>query len=214
MQEQKFSLNLKECLTEDQRRRLVSKTYKVGETLYREGESPRGMYFLKNGILALTYISENGTESLLRVFTNCCILGHRSFLCHDNYHASATVLKESEILFIDESLSNEILEENHKLVLSMSRNLAIDLKNAENRLRDMMGKRASQRVIETLIFLKHQTPDFSWTRREIGEFCGVKTETVSRALSDLESKGFIHRQGRSIEIIDEEKLITYLERAI
>lgn len=213
MQEQKSSLNLRECLTEDQRKRLISKTYKVGETVYREGEYPKGMYFLKSGILALTYISENGTESLLRVFTNCCIFGHRSYLSKGTYHATATVLKESEILFMDESLSNEILEENHKLVLNLARNLAIDLKNAENRLRDMVGKRASQRVIESLLFLKHQTPDFAWTRREIGEFCGVKTETVSRALSDLEGKGFIHREGRSIEIIDEEKLIEYLENA-
>ncbi len=214
MQDLKTSLNLKELLTEEQRKRLVSKTYKVGETVYREGEFPRGMYFLKSGILALTYISENGTESLLRIFTNCCIFGHRSFLAHGEYHASATVLKEAEILFIDESLSQEILAKNHEFVLRLAKNLAIDLKNAENRLRDMVGKRASQRVVETLIYLKHQTPDFPWTRREIGEFCGVKTETVSRALGDLENKGLIAREGRSIEIIDEAKLIEHLENPV
>ncbi len=211
MQEEKPSLNLKELLSEEQRKRLVSKNYKVGEVVYREGESPRGMYFIKSGILALTYISENGTESLLRIFTNCCIFGHRTYLSQGAYHATATVLKEAEILFIDDSLSQEILKTNNEFLLRMAKNLAIDLKNAENRLRDMVGKRASQRVVETLIFLKHQTPDFPWTRREIGEFCGVKTETVSRALSDLESKGLIAREGRSISIVDEAKLIEHLE---
>ncbi len=214
MQELKSSLNLRELLTDDQRKRLVSKTYRVGEKVYSEGESPRGMYFLKSGILALTYISVNGTESLLRIFTNCSIFGHRSYLSQGNYHATATVLKEAEILFIDEALCQEILTTNNEFLLRMAKNLSIDLKNAENRLRDMVGKRASQRVIETLIYLKHQTPDFPWTRREIGEFCGVKTETVSRALSDLESKGLIAREGRSIEIVDEEKLIEYLEHTI
>ena len=214
MQEQKPSLNLKELLTQEQRDRIVAKNYKVGEVVYREGESPRGMYFLKSGILALTYISENGTESLLRIFTNCCLFGHRTFLAHGQYHATATVLKDAEVLFMDESLANEILKTNNDFVVRMAQNLAIDLKNAENRLRDMVGKRASQRVIETLIFLKHQTPDFSWTRREIGEFCGVKTETVSRALSELESNGLIERVGRTISILDEEKLINHLESQV
>jgi len=207
-----MGMNLKEYLTEEQRKRIFAKTYKVGDVIYREGDSPRGVYFLKSGILALTYISENGTESLLRIFTNCCFFGHRTFLTQGTYHATATVLKEAEILFLDEALAQEVIIENHSLLLKIARNLAIDLKNAENRLRDMVGKKASQRVIETLIYLKHQTPDFPWTRREIGEFCGVKTETVSRALSELESKNLITREGRSISIIDEQKLIEYLEQ--
>lgn len=210
MYEYSESINLRELVTEEQRKRFVIKTYKVGEVIYREGERPKGLYFLKSGILALTHISENGAESLLRVFTNCTFFGHRSLLAQQDYHATATALKDAEVVFIEEHLANEILSTNHELLLKLTRSLARDLKHVENRLRDMVGKRANQRVIETLIFLKHQTPDFPWTRREIGEFCGVKTETVSRALSELESLGFIAREGRNIAITDEEKLIDHL----
>lgn len=212
MQELRKDFNLKEILNEDQRSRIVSRKYSSGETVFREGEQARGMYFLKSGILALTHTSSNGTESLLRIYTNCCFFGHRTFITQDNYHGSATIIKEAEVKYMNESLAHEILNQHHDLLMHMTRNLAIDLKNAENRLRDMVGKRAAQRVIETLIYLKHQTPDFSWGRREIGEFCGVKTETVSRSLSELEEKGFIEREARRVTIVDEEKLIAYLQQ--
>ncbi|MBC97720.1 MAG: hypothetical protein CME63_08220 [Halobacteriovoraceae bacterium] len=203
-------LNLKELLTDQQRARLISKTYRPGETIYSEGEDPKGIFFLKSGILALTYNSENGAESLLRVFTNCVFFGHRSYLAADQYHATLTVLKEAEIRFLDQELTEEVFAQNPKVLLHVAQTMAVDLRNAENRLRDMVGKKASQRVIEALLYLKHKNEDFPWTRREIGEFCGVKTETVSRALGELESLNLIRREGRSIAIVDELKLVDYL----
>ena len=66
-----------------------------------------------------------------------------------------------------------------------------------------MSKRVSGRIIESLIFLKNRYPAHHWTRREIGEYCGAKTETVSRVLGDLERSKVIEKVGRDILILDE-----------
>ena len=40
------------------------------------------------------------------------------------------------------------------------------------------------------------------TRQEIGSYLGLKLETVSRALSDLQQQGIIQLQGRSVALLD------------
>lgn len=199
-------------LSEEQRKSVVHREVKKGDVLYREGEQARGIYYVCKGLFGLTRISENGTESLLRVFPSCSYLGHRSFLAEEPYHASAQALKNSEVFFIPHDIAAKLLLSCPELLMVLSRLMAKDLKIAETRLNDMVGKRAFCRVTEALIFLKHKNEDFAWTRREIGEFSGVKTETVSRILSELEDLGHIKKEGRQINILNEDALLEAIQQ--
>ncbi len=196
-----------DILTSGQKESLKLKHLKKGDILYREGDQPHGLYFLQKGLLGLTMLSESGAESLVRIFPEQSFCGHRSLIAQEEYHASAVALKACEILFIEAQAANKLLLENNELLMFFSRCLARDLKIAESRFNDMIGKRAYQRVVDSIVFLKHKNSQFPWTRREIGEFCGVKMETVSRILSELEENGLIKKEGRSIKIIDEAKLL-------
>jgi CRP-like cAMP-binding protein len=198
-------------LSEEEKKTVLRREVKKGDVLYREGESPRGLYYVCSGLFGLTLLSENGAESLVRVFPSCSYLGHRSLLADENYHATAQALKTSEVIFFPKEIALKLFKQNPNVLLAIARLMAIDLKNAENRLNDMVGKRAFARVAEALIFLKHKNEEFPWTRREIGEFCGVKTETVSRVLSELEDQGHIKKEGRLIKIINEAALLEELE---
>lgn len=197
-------------LSEDEKKLVVRREVRKGDVLYREGEQPRGLYYVCKGLFGLTLLSESGAESLVRIFPACSYLGHRSFLAEENYHATAQALKKSEIIFFPKDIAHKILLEQPNVLLGIARLLAFDLKVAETRLNDMVGKRAFARVAEALIFLKHKNEEFPWTRREIGEFCGVKTETVSRVLSELEDQGHINKEGRLIKIVNEEALLEAL----
>lgn len=197
-------------LSEEQRKKTLRKTIKKGKLLYRAGEVPKGFFYVEKGLFGLTIISENGVESLVRIFTPKSYLGHRSFLAEDIYHASALALKDSEVLFFPNEWIDSLFSQHPQILLAMSKRLAKDLKEAEMRLNDMVGKRAFNRVAEALLFLKNQNEEFPWTRKDIGEFCGVKTETVSRVLRDLEENNLIKKEGRLIEIINEDALINFL----
>ena len=202
-----------ELLGEEQKSKLIKRQLKKGDALYNEGETPQGLYFVSSGLLGLTRLSENGAESLLRVFPAKSYLGHRSYLASEPYHATAQALMASEVLFVPKEIARDLLINQPELLLSISIQLATDLKVAETRLNDMVGKRAFCRVTEALVFLKHKNEDFPWTRREIGEFSGVKTETVSRVLSELEELGHIKKEGRQILIKDEEALLQALRES-
>src|SRR5690606_14605911 len=105
----------------------------------------------------------------------------------------------------------ECLSNNPDLFFHLLKNLAYDLRLAEERLNDFSGKKVSSRIIEGLIFLKLRYPGHVWTRREIGEFCVAKTETVTRVLTKLEGLRLIRKEGREIIIPDQEALLAYSE---
>lgn len=181
--------------------------FSQGTTIYSNGDCPNGFFYLRKGLVGLVYISPQGAESLLRIFAPFTFFGHRTFLAEEPYHGTAIALKDSEACFISEEKAQKMIHDFPDLRDHFLKVLSKDLRKAENRLRDMTSKKVASRIIESLIFLKNRYPSYKWTRREIGEFCGAKTETVSRVLGQLEKSQLIEKDGRDILILDEKKLI-------
>lgn len=187
------------------------KKFKRGDILYNKGDSSRQLTYTLSGIVGLVNLSSNGHESLLRVFGEKFFVGYRSFLVDEDYHATAVALSDGELLIFPYQTAEEVLSDVPELFLHISRMLARDLRIAEERFNDITGKRVISRIIETLIFLKQRHPSYQWTRREIGEFCGAKTETVTRALTRLEKEGLIRKEGREILLGDIQALLNFAE---
>lgn len=189
----------------------VVKKFKKGDMLFNKGDQSKNLVYINRGIVGLVNLAPNGHESLLRVFGEKTFLGYRSFLVGESWHASAMALSEGELLVFPYSSAEEVQSNLPELFLHLTRTLARDLRIAEERFNDITGKRVVSRIIETLIFLKQRHPSYQWTRREIGEFCGAKTETVTRALTKLEKAGLIIKEGREIHLPNVQELLEYSE---
>ncbi|MCO4753378.1 MAG: Crp/Fnr family transcriptional regulator [Bacteriovoracaceae bacterium] len=188
------------------------KTFEKGKILYRKGEQDKGLNFIKKGIVGLMGFSVSGDDTLLRVIGERNLLGYRSLLSSESYHASALALTDVELIYFKFDSVQQLQHEVPELHNLLTQTLAVDLRRAEQRLKDITGKRVISRVIETLIYLKQIHPDHPWTRREIGEFCGARTETVTRTLSKLERDGYIQKSGREIKLNDIGKLLEFSEQ--
>lgn len=187
------------------------RVFSKGDVLYNKGDKPSGVYYIKEGIIGLINLAPNGTESLLRVFGEKFFIGYRSFLVNEEYHATSISLSNVKLVYLPFENAQAILDRCPKMLLHLSQMLSRDLRIAEERFNDLTGKRAINRIIESLVFLKQRQPEYQWTRREIGEFCGAKTETVTRVLTQLEKEGFIEKDGREIFIKDNNALLEYSE---
>lgn len=185
------------------------KKFHKGDTIYNRGEDSGGIYYIDHGLVRLINLSPNGNESLLRIFGEKFFFGYRSLISNEPYHATAIALTEVTLTYLPFKDVQHILDKFPQLLVDLSKVLCVDLRVAEDRLNDITGKKVIHRIIEALLFLKHRYPEYQWTRREIGEFCGAKTETVTRALSDLEKNNLIKKIGREIQILDNEKLLEF-----
>lgn len=183
-----------------------------GHYLYNKDDKAQGIFYIEKGLIALVNLAANGSESLLRVFGDRLFIGYRSFIAGESYHASALALTNLEVVHLPFTDCEQLLALNSQLYIYITKKLARDLRVSEERFNDLTGKRVINRVIESLIFLKIRQPDYPWTRKEIGEFCGAKTETVTRVLSMLEKNDLIIKDGRHIKIKDDNLLLKYSEQ--
>ena len=186
-------------------------TFKRNHIIYHEGDFPRNLYFIVSGLVGLFHISEEGKETFFRVFGKDDIFGHRSFFAEEPYHASSVALSPVTLAVIAAEECNRICGDHPQLIKNIASIMAKDLGQAELRMAGLLDKTAHKRISESLVYLKLKHPDYTWTRKEIGEYSGSTFETVARVMTILEKRNLIEKQGRDFKIIDPDKLLSLKE---
>lgn len=189
--------------------------YKKGETIFKEGTRPYGVYCLNHGKIKLVKIGDDGKEHILRLVRPGDPLGYRSLLAGEKYNASAVAIEESGVCFIPKELFIGILNNDSELTFEMMKMLSVDLKKAEIQLTHLAQKPVRERVAEALLLIKEtyglqedgQTIDASFSREDIANIVGTATETTIRLLSEFNKDGIIQLKGKKILILNTEKLI-------
>ena len=199
-------------LDEDCRKKVHHSKIHKNDIIYQQNESPTSFFEVQSGYIGLISITEDGKETLHRVFKKGHFFGHRTILSDEKYHATTIALTDAELNIISKEDFISQINTNHQLLLHVTQVLAKELRRSENKYSDLVNKKVEARIVQTLAFLKTRYPAYKWTRREIGEYCGAKTETVSRILSKLESADLITKKGRDIVIKDLLHLYHYADR--
>lgn len=182
--------------------------FKRGEHIYSQGENPKGIYFIKSGLVGLTMLSaKSGKEHLLRFFRQGQFFGHRSLFSHEGYHGNAVALELTVIKFVPKEAVIAEIDKNKSLLQAVVEVLAKELGRSETQRVMILENEIMVRVAQSLVYLKDLHPEHNWTRQEIANFCASTVSTVIKALTELEEKKFIKQEGRTIEILDREGLV-------
>ncbi|MCK5337486.1 MAG: Crp/Fnr family transcriptional regulator, partial [Bacteroidales bacterium] len=128
-----------------------------------------------------------------------------------NYNYSVTALEDSVTCHLDLDHIKNMISTNGEFALSVMKKISkvsdtIILESLTIRKKNIHG-----RVAYILLFFADQIYEDKYfelplNRREIAEFIGKTTENVIRTLSEFRRDGLIKIFGKSIEIIDKEKL--------
>lgn len=182
--------------------------FKRGEIIYRMNEEPKNIYFVEKGLVGLVVWGESGKDHLLRLFKAGQIFGHRSLFAGEKYHASATVLDEAELRVLSKDQLRERMKGNCDLAEKLLQTLAQELRKAEAKQVVLGEKDVAARIAEALVYFKELHPTHVWTRQEIADFCGTTTPTVIRTLAGFVEEGWIVQEGREIQIMNREALLS------
>ncbi len=188
----------------------IPQSLKRGDYVYREGDAPKGLYFIRSGLVGLIKYTPNGAESLIRLFKKDQFFGHRTLFADETYHGTAQCLEPTEILFCNKELVFKVFENEPKAYYFLARALAKELRRAEERSVIVSEGDILERVASALLLFKKMKPDHLWTRTEIASYCASRTPTVIKALGHLEELGAIQQEKRNIEILDENQLVAVL----
>jgi CRP-like cAMP-binding protein len=180
--------------------------YKKGQTIFYSGNFPAGLYCVSSGVVRLENSGSSGNNHILRVVQGGGILGYRSLFADEAYEASAVVHEDATICLIPKTAITEILKSYPEVGLKLLSQVSKELRAAEARMCGLTDKNASERIAESLLFLKDNFKEQTWTRKEISEWAGTTPETVMRTLSDFADQKIIELKGRKINVLNKSAL--------
>lgn len=181
---------------------------KRGESIYRQGDTPKGIYFINKGLVGLVLIgSGSGKEHLLRFFKQGQFFGHRALFSNEGYHGQTVALEPTTLKLVPKNVVLSVLEKNPTLYKDVVVVLANELRRCELQHVMILENQILGRIAQALVYLKDLHPDHNWTRQEIANFCASTVSTVIKTLAQLEESGYISQEGRAIAILDRNGLI-------
>ncbi|MBF6610214.1 MAG: Crp/Fnr family transcriptional regulator [Chryseobacterium sp.] len=208
----------KERLSEEDFQRYKNAVEKVsfrkGEMMFDEQETPRMVFYIENGTAKLSKLGAYGKEQILRFIKDGDMIGYRSLLCGENFQAKAEAMTDIEALMIPSDLFMHLLEIDGKLSFVMLQKVAFELGESSNTITFLAQKTVRERLAEILLLLEQKLGtdpegfiNISLTREEIANIIGTATESAIRLISEFKQDSLIETEGRNIKILNHEKLI-------
>lgn len=202
---------------EDLSRHKVTNTYKKGQTIFFQGNPSFGLYCVNKGKIKLLQAGLDGRNSIIRIVSEGDILGHRSLFSHQDYHATAVALEDTDVCFIDKKYIFDVITRNPDVTLKIIEKLSFEMGAAEKRSSSMFQKSVRERLAEIFLWLRESYGvsdgdgrtrlNITLTREEIAGMIGTTNETVIRFISEFREQGVIDQEGKTIIILDQDKLM-------
>ncbi|HEY0031031.1 MAG TPA: response regulator [Bacteroidia bacterium] len=187
--------------------------YKKKDEIYKEGNYPKGIYFVSKGKVKTYQSNELGKDLITGLHNEGDFFGYLSLLQEEKYSSSATALEESEIYMIPKEDFFSLIYKNAEVSRKFIEILTNNLRENEQQLIKLAYNSVRKRVAEALVKLsdkykKEGDPQFSMnvSREDLANLVGTATETVIRTLSEFKDDKYIEVAGGKITILNYDKL--------
>ena len=188
--------------------------YKKKEDIYKEGNYPKGIYFVSKGKVKTFQTNESGKELITELHKAGDFFGYLSLLQDEQYTSSATALEDSEIYMIPKVDFFSLIYKNAEVSRRFIEILSNNLRENEKQLVKLAYNSVRKRVAEALVKLSdkykkdgEQKFSMNVSREDLANMVGTATETVIRTLSDFKEEKFIEVSGGTITIVNYDKLV-------
>ena len=192
-----------------------------GESLVRAGDKFHSLYVVRSGCFKTIYTDFSGSEQVLGFPMSGDLMGADG-IDSGHYSSTAISLDTSEVVIVPLASLAQLVYECPRLEALLYRVLSRELVRAQNMAWTLGTLGAEGRVAAFLLTLSARLGALGYsrcsfnlrmTRQEIGSYLGLKLETVSRALSALNTSGIIQVHQRSIDIVDADALRAVIDPA-
>lgn len=187
--------------------------YKKKSEIFKEGNYPKGIYFISKGKVKTYQTNELGKELITGLHKEGDFFGYLSLLQDEQYNNSATALEDSEICMIPKEDFFSLIYKNSEISKKFIEILTDNLRENEEQLIKLAYNSVRKRVAEALVKLSDkykksgdQVFSMNVSREDLANLVGTATETVIRTLSDFKDENYIEVAGSKITVLNYEKL--------
>lgn len=172
-----------------------------GNILFYEGDTPKYLYFLIEGLIKLYRYTPNNQISIINYFHTPTLIGESAMLQKTPYQTNAECETNTTLLSISFEKFEKFFLQNPQIALAIIMQLVTKVKKLMNASMQLSStQRVAQLICENAeLFGKLK-------KYKIAEILNMTPETLSRTLKQFEKEGLITYTTKSLEILDEEKL--------
>jgi CRP/FNR family transcriptional regulator, cyclic AMP receptor protein len=186
-------------------------SYKKKENIYREGDMPRGMYYINKGKIKLFKIHDAGKELIINLLGDGDFFGYTALLSGKDYPETAQALEDSDVTFIASEDFFKLIYNNREVAKKFLHILTRNVSEQQDKLLELAYSSVRKRVAEALIQLqeKHQGPtpfSISFSREDLANIVGTSTESLIRTISDFKEEKLVEVNDGKIFLLNDKKL--------
>ncbi len=190
--------------------------YKKGQTIFREGGIPTGIYYILKGKVKKYKVDNFEKEQIIYVANAGELIGYHAVLSSERYPDSATALEECMVLFIPKEDFLRVQEHSALLSTRLLKMLSHEFTVLANSITIFAQRPARERLAITLIVLREKfkkgNPEgqpivINMSREDIANMTGTTRENVVRLLREFKDDKLVETQGRKIWITDIKKMV-------
>ena len=170
------------------------------EVIYLPYEKSNTIYFLKEGKVKISSVSEDGREMIHAILGQGEIFGELAITDQSERKQIAEATEDALVCSIDVNEFSEFMRSNSRLNLSITKAIGFRLRKIQARLESLWFKSAPERIRSFIKDLADEhgrdvgdekSVNLNLTHQEIASLTATTRQTVTSTLNDLEKKGII-----------------------
>jgi len=185
--------------------------FRKGEVINHEGEKISTFKYLKSGLVKLYRRTSNGDEQVITITRPFEFVSNMSIFSEERYQYSVSALEDSVVCMVKLDFIKELFFKNGAFAMGLLTKISMINDKIISQTLDIRQKNLIGRVAFVLLYFtkdiyKSRVFDLPVSRKEIADYIGMSTANVIRTMSDFKKEGIIRVFGKTIEVVDIEKL--------
>lgn len=211
-------------LPEDELTQIIEAAYlrrlEDGAFFFFEANPAEAVYVLLEGKVKLTQVTNEGQQVILGYLSPGRQYGIIAMLPGQPYPVSAQAVGDSQALTWDQATLTRLAERFPRIALNALKIMAEQIREFQNRVRELSTQRVERRIARTVLRLARQSGrktdegvlvDLPLSRQDIAEMTGTTLYTVSRVLSNWEERGLVKSERQQVIITYPHGLVSLAE---
>ncbi len=191
-----------------------------GAFFFMEADPAESVYVLLAGKVKLTQVTRDGQQVILGYLSPGRQYGIIAMVPGQPYPVSAQAIGACRALVWHQDTLTHLAERFPRLAFNAMRIMAGQIREFQNRVRELSTQRVERRIARTILRLARQSGckteqgvlvDLPLSRQDIAEMTGTTLYTVSRVLSDWESRSLVQSKRQQVIITHPHGLVSLAE---
>lgn len=189
-----------------------TRSYGKKDILYHKEDDSHFLYYLKTGRVKRVRGDSFGKELVTSVIEPGEFFGHLEILSESPHQDTAVAMEDSVVELIPADSLKSLISQDRDVAVHFLKWLSTRVSDNEERLLKLAYQPVRERTADVLIDLfdkagaAAESPSIQVSRDDLAGMVGTATESLIRVLSSFRQEGIIESSGRTIRLLDRDKL--------